>query len=155
MKIALWNWDRIDRCAYIFIRDEKLETGEEERESTSILHIFCCYSSARPWLLIPVHFVPFCYSLSFLSHIGLSFLSSPKDLLRVLGSFLRVFPKTSQIQSEDRTQKMARIGEQRNMTGFFFFFISSFELCLHLKYPHDKKEVAILIHIVLKTQRLF
>lgn len=34
-------------------------------------------------------------------------------------------------------------------------FTSSFELPLHLKYAHDKKEVSISIHTVLKMQRLF
>lgn len=35
-----------------------------------------------------------------------------------------------------------------------FLFILSFEVSLHLKYAHDKEEVAISIHIVLKTQTL-
>lgn len=43
---------------------------------------------------------------------------------------LSPFPKTSRMQSEERAQKMVRIGEQRNMIGFSFYlkFWAVFEL---------------------------
>lgn len=62
------------------------------------------------------------------------------------------FPQTSQTQAKREHQGWSGLVTRGRVWGFLF--ISSFEVSLHLKYAHDIKEVAISIHIILKTQTL-
>lgn len=105
-----------------------------------VFSVISVFTLSSLLLFIPNHSFPFCYWLSFPSHLSLPFFT-------LLSS--SIIEKI--VKSKD---KMVRIGEQRT-TVEFFFFISSFELSLHLNYADDKKEVAVSIHIVLKLQDSF
>lgn len=98
-------------------------------------------SSLSPTLHIPVQSFPFCY--------WLSFPSCPSLLL--FSPCLLPLPSPPGYGVKKEEDRMARIGEQRNIVGLVFL-VSSFELSLHLNYADHKKGVAVSIHIALKLQ---